>query len=511
MSSALSDASATIPDLQTGLELLSQLPLANSSQAEIGLNVFFDRLLRKPPESDVYLELLEQSREALCFVEEDLARQFTDRPLPLSSAEEACFRRVIATWLKVARAYAHCAVKENALGETRSLARLALMMHRCIYYTGMVMVEHQRARRQLPPKLWNNLLGYYYTAEKWGVAQMDLPDPLDTQQRASNCTTTFVGLLLSELVSLYSLSASDQNLVRRWAGNWAPLVGVVKTAGKDLPEFIVDLTEDQALLPSADCKTPPEKIRILDTSRLVGQIKEYRRQLKEKTPPAEMGLGYDCDAKQCSRLLKFVIPPWSLARVQRKTRRLGASGTVEICLNPESIHHAIAGCSFVQPGSVPAPKIKESAEPVIEQWGIVNQSASGLRLQRPIVGGKIAHGQLLAIRTNAGAPFLLAQATWLMQEHGGSLLAGVELLPGKPQAIAARRPVERDEPAEPFVRAFALPAVVAIESEASLLVPHGWFRAGKSIEVFFDALGQIKFKRLLHEAPDFDRVSYVTK
>ena len=505
-----SQTPAAIPDLETGLQMLSLLPLANLQQADVGLNSFFDSLLKTPPETSVYLELLEESREPLCFVEEELARRYTDKPLPLSYIEEGCLRQVIATWLKAARAYAHCAVRDKAPDDSEHASRIALMMQRCIYYTGMAMIEHQRARRQLPPGLWDSLHGYYATAEKWGVATQEVHNALDSQERKTNCAAAFISLLLSELAGPYSLSMRDQNLVRRWANSWAPLVSMHPAVpGEPLPGFIIDLSQDIGLLSSTNCQRPPEKLRILDTSRLAAQLKQFRQQLKQKISPAQIGLGHDCKANQCNRLLKLISRPWSQVHVVRKFRRRDMSGIAKLCLNTESMHYAVSNQMFSQPNSAGASADQAPPDFTVEQWSIVNQSANGFRLMRQIVGKKIAHGQLLALCPNEGGSYLLAQTTWLMQEYGGNLIAGVAVLPGKPQAIAARLLAEAGEAAEPYSRAFGLPAVPAVEVEQSLLIPHGWYRTGRIIEVFTTATVRVKLKQLIDDGPDFDRASFV--
>ena len=64
-----------ISDLQTGFRILSRLPLANAQQAQVEINNFLDCLLQSPPAGDVYLQLLDQTRISLYFIEEELARQ----------------------------------------------------------------------------------------------------------------------------------------------------------------------------------------------------------------------------------------------------------------------------------------------------------------------------------------------------------------------------------------------------------------------------------------------------
>ncbi|NMQ26536.1 hypothetical protein E4Q23_01420 [Candidatus Accumulibacter phosphatis] len=173
-----------ISDLQTGFRILSRLPLANSHQAQLEINNFLDSMLQAPPPADVYLQLLEQTRISLCFIEEQLAREYTGKALPLNDLEEAAFRQVVATWLKASHAYAHCAQLQAADDGENEADRLALILHRCIYYTGMAITEHHRARRQLPHGIWLNLHGFYASAEEWGGGDAGgarLPGPAGAQ------------------------------------------------------------------------------------------------------------------------------------------------------------------------------------------------------------------------------------------------------------------------------------------------------------------------------------------
>ena len=80
----MTSPSLSIPDLQTGANYLAQLPLANPPLAEKQLIEFLDALLDNPPETGILLALLEQARVPIHFVEEEMARHYHNRPLPLS-------------------------------------------------------------------------------------------------------------------------------------------------------------------------------------------------------------------------------------------------------------------------------------------------------------------------------------------------------------------------------------------------------------------------------------------
>lgn len=221
MNVATNPVLSAIPDLQTGMDYLSRLSLANPAVAEQQLMQFLDVLLADPPDPGVLLTLLEQARVPMCFVEEEMARRYHNKPLILANEEEECFQQVISAWRKMSKAYALCARLEEPDAENAQYASMmASILHRCLYYTGMIILEHYRARRELPHGIWLDLHGYYETAEEWGVAYTPVEDSLESNLQATHCAAAYTTLLLIDIASPYSNSVRNLNLIRRWAGMW---------------------------------------------------------------------------------------------------------------------------------------------------------------------------------------------------------------------------------------------------------------------------------------------------
>ncbi len=529
--SRIDTISPVITDLETGLAFLARLPLANPLQAEAGLIVFFDTLAEAPPAAITYLNLLEQARVPLCFVEEELAHRYVNKALPLGDVEEQAFQQVVTVWRKMAQAYAQCAKLDADTDDPQYPLRVALILHRCIYYTQMVIVEHLRARRELPTGIWLDLHGYYASAEEWGVATTPIVDSLDPLGRATHCMAAYAATLLIDLAGPYSLSVRDQSLVRRWAGQWGALVGVLGVhVGEPLPAFVVDLMQDTGLRPIAECLNT-DNVRRLDTSRLAMALAQVRQQLSQRIPPSQIGLGEDCTAGQCRRLLDHLARPWTQARAGRKFRRQAASGVARVGAGFETMHFLISGQEFSQPENTkvysrqefdtlfvfrhmddPSAKLQirqaQSFSATPDNWEVVNQSANGFRLMRSMAGNKVAHGQLLAICPHDGERYFFAHVTWLMQDRSGSLVAGIAALPGLPQAIAARPLTGPEGRADMFSRAFLLPAIASVSTEATLVVPRGWYQAGRVLEIFDSASQRVELLHVLMEGPDFERVSF---
>ncbi len=522
----------SIPDFATGSAIIARIPLANPQLACFELNVVLDSLLAGPPDVQNYFQLLEHLRLPVTFVGEELAKRYFNRPVPFGEVEDAFFRQVILLLLKTAKAYAHCAEQGAPESEGPHSERFATLLHRCIHFTGTAIIEHHRARREIPWGLWLDLHGYYGTAEELDVALLPVPDMDGSHNGNTHCTAAYLGFVLFDMAGSASLSLRDQTLVRRWAAAWSPLVSLhPATPGEPLPPYVIDLMQDLALRPTAEC-LHTDQIRRIDGSRLALQIAHLRQQLRQRIPPAQLALGDDCTSQQCTRLLDHLGRQWSHTRAARKYRRHATTGLARLCTGFEEIHYFLSGKEFRQPENVriysrndfenlfafrfqenPQQPLqiqqeKAAANYSVDTWEVVNQSANGFRLVRSSCGRKMQHGQLLALCPQDSERFFLAQATWLTQETKGGLIAGIKALPGLPEAICAR-PIELSgEPTELYQRAFLLPATTFAGAEPSLVLAPGMYRGSRTIEIFTDGAWRVRLKHVLVAGPDFERVSF---
>ena len=521
-----------ISDLQSGMDYLSLLSLANPIVAERQLMSFIDALLMAPPESSVLLALLEQARAPMCFVEEEMARRYHNKAIPLADEEESYFQQVVAAWRKMGKAYALSArLEEPDAGNAQYLAKMAVILHRCLYYTGMVILEHYRARRDLPPGIWLDLHGYYETAEEWGIACTPVEDGLENSLQATHCAAAYTTLLLIDIASPYSNSVRNLNLIRRWAGMWAPLVSIHRLEDDlEVPAYVIELMKDVPLHPTAVADEPSADTRRLDTTRLGLQLNHMLSQLRQRITPSQLGLGEETSGHVIG-LLDHLSRPWTQSASPRRFRRFATQGVARVAVGFEAIHFCITSKEFEQPDSAAAFSRGEfdqlftfgeradsgqvlAIRPLItfpiDEWSVINHSANGFRLGRSCAGMRISHGQLMAVCPHDGDHFLLAQATWLMQEESGGLIVGVATLPGMPAGIGVRVAALKMGNNERFVRAFLLPPVPAIKEEGSIVLLPGIYQASRMLEVSSgeEASWQLRMNHILERGTDYDRVSY---
>lgn len=531
MNTAVNEMALVISDLQSGMDYLSRLPLANPAAAERHLVRFFDALLADPPDPGILFALLEQARVPMCFVEEEMARRYHNKPLPLADEEEEYFQQVVSAWKKIGQAYALCArLEEPESDNAQYTALVATILHRCLYYTGMVILEHYRARRELPAGIWLDLHGFYETAEEWGVAYTPVEDALENNLQATHCAAAYATLLLIDIASPYSNSVRNLNLIRRWAGMWAPLISLHRIEDDlELPPYVVELMKDAPLHPSAVTEEPGPDARRLDTTRLGLQVTHMLSQLRERITPSQLGLGEETPGHVIA-LLEHLAKPWTQSASPRRFRRFATQGIARVAVGFDAMHYFISGEQFEQPDSASAYSRGEfdeiftfreradtgavlSIKPKInfpfDEWAVINHSANGFRLVRSVAGQKMTHSQLLVVCPHDGEHFLLAQANWLMQENGDGLIMGVGTLPGMPTAVGARYAVAGGANGDRYIRAFMLPAVSAIREEASLVLPVGMYQASRTLDIYSEgAARQLRMLHILQRGVDFDRVSY---
>ena len=113
----------------------------------------------------------------------------------------------------------------------------------------------------------------------------------------------------------------------------------------------------------------------------------------------------------------------------------------------------------------------------------------------------------MAVRPVGARGYLLAVARWSRVAGGTELQSGISLLAGAPQAVAVRG-IGLSAANEKYRHGFLLPAVAAVGEPASVIVPAGWFRAGRVIELYIESARQIRLAALLDRGSDFERAAF---
>lgn len=231
----------------------------------------------------------------------------------------------------------------------------------------------------------------------------------------------------------------------------------------------------------------------------------------------------------CEQLLVFLYRQWCQGKPARAVDRRSSGAEALACTELGAIHYYLSGRAFRQPGesreltqqerqeletlgrlrTVEGEEYSKARGYILEGWKLEDESAQGLRMVRPAgsAGKRYAHGQLVAVRPGDAKHYLLGQVRWLMGAANGDLHAGLKLLPGLPVPIAVR-PTGLNVQNEKYVPAIALGAVQALNAPVSLVLPAGWYKPKRIVEVYVTEALRVRLTEVLERGADFERVAY---
>ncbi len=506
---------------------LAVQPISNAPRAQALMLRQLNLLNRHALPAAERLKILELLREPIKFVQTECSRKFAGRPLPLATSEQTGMDANRNLWQALQIGYLHC-LEACLQGDAEILPQAALVAQRAIGALRAELLDIYRAPTEPPASMWQNLHRIYGAAERLGVTENPKEDSLQANPPADSVTADYVQTLLLHRASPYEFSARQLMQVWHWLHRWGKKVPVLSGPPADprVPPMIVDLSSDQpeAALPQAGSDP-----RWLDLSTLSRSIKKRIVYLERGESPASLGLGDDCVQPACSNLLVHLYRHWFKGGTARLHQRRVGNGVCGLVTGFDALHFHLTGKAFQQPGqaadmtarqheeiatfgSVAVRQnddISQAPDYMIEEWQVLDESPAGLRLSRPLSqgGARIGGDQLVAVRPAGTQTFLLAVARWSRIAGECDLQAGVNLLPGTPRPVAVRG-TGLSAANEKYRHGFLLPPVALLEEPEAVIVPAGWFRAGRAIELYTDSSRQIRLTRLLDRGSDFERAAF---
>jgi hypothetical protein len=520
------DAAPEFIDGASAKAWLENVPLANVSAAQQQLLSQLQEFNRFSGKGNSRLAALEAVREAVQFVEIEQARRFTNRALPMAEMESTVFDDTLALWEEMHQGYLRC-LQAVLADEPGMRAEAATVCQRVLSYTGLKMFHHHRAYRQVPAREWRALHEGYAYAEELGVAEQEVKDYLNRDVNDTSPRIAYMRALLLGMANPNELSQRQLTFVAFLLERWAEKVEIGTTAPEeDIPPLIADLASDA--YPERDGPKAADP-RYLDVKRLGKSLRNRIGLLRKGESPAKLALGEDCVQPSCEQLLVFLYRQWCQARQPRSAERNRGEHPAQACNDMAAIHYYISGHVFKQPGEA---KELTSAQRdqiaafgrvstredddysvvhgyLLEDWQIEDQSAQGLKMVRRAgkPGKRYTHGQLIAVRPADSKNFMLGQIRWLMQNDAGDLYAGVRLLPGLPAASAVR-PTGLNVAGAKYVQALSLTAVAALNAPPSLVLPLGWFKPKKVVEVYVEGDVKVRLTEIIERGSDHERCGY---
>jgi cyclic-di-GMP-binding protein len=513
-------------DAATAKSWLENVPLANVAAAQHQLLAQIQEFNSYATKGISRLATLEALREAVQFVEIEQARRFTNRALPMAEVEATVFDDTLALWEAMHVGYLLC-LQAVIADETGMRAQAGLVCQRVLAYTGLKMFHYHRAYRQVPPREWGALHQGYARAEELGVAEDAVKDYLNRDVNDTSPRIAYMRAVLLGMASPNELSQRQLTFVAFLLERWAEKVEILEAAPEeDIPSLVIDLESE--LCPEREGE-PAKAPRYLEVRRLAKSLRNRIGLLRKGESPAKLALGEDCVQPSCEQLLVFLYRQWCQAKQPRSAERKRAGDAAQACNDASAIHYYISGHVFKQPGEA---KELTSAQRdqiaafgrvstrdeddysvvhgyLLENWEIVDESSQGLKLVRRAgnPGKRYTHGQLIGLKPGDAKSFMLGQVRWLVQNDAGDLYAGVRLLPGLPAATAVR-PTGLNVIGAKYVQALSLTGVASLNSPPSLVLPAGWFKPKRIVEVYVEGHLRVRLTEIIDRGSDYERCAY---
>ncbi|MCX7898058.1 MAG: hypothetical protein N2441_09315 [Rhodocyclaceae bacterium] len=519
-------------DLESCRLWLSELRLTDPEKAHRALRNAIEKANCFPLAAETRLEILEALRETIYFLQGEIAKRFLARPLPLAPMEQEACQAVLGLWQLVGVGYHLCwqdlspngAQEKSALSAQRMLATMA--------------DEHfdrVRSGEWIGAHYWRRLYDIYRDIERLGLEEIAVADSLRRQGQQTP-REAFVETLLFAAASPYELNVRQQGWVAGWARRFASKVSVSSSPppldGKALP-LCLDLFAD---MPPGYLPSPGAGARWLDTRALRKSLKLRLQRLAHGGPDypvARLGLGADCVQPACAELLRRIYPRWVKGGIRRRHERFPSTGACRLSIGFAAIHYYLAGRRIALGGQFSQGALLREREELalfdrlakrfaeeysrnqgffledwqlVENWQGLDHSEGGLRLARSLSqpGARLSLGQLVALCEASDDRLLLGMIRWIRTTET-MVLAGIERIPGRPQAVAVRATGIKAEN-EPYRPAFWLP--VEQTDAGFLILAPGSFRPDKILELWDGAQPPryLRLKALLQRGSDFEMV-----
>lgn len=474
--------------------------------------------------SPTKLELYETLRARVFQAQADRAKRYVGQPIPLPEGLQRAWQDVVGLWRSLGEAY--LALIADMAGTAPELAEhAALISQRAIRFTGLAMRECNLAYQAVPAGLWQHLHEPFAFAEIADALESPVEDGAGRSTAATTIRSTYLHALLEQMSQPDSQSVAQMQAVSRWLDRWESLARLSKeppapnAAGQVLA---IDFSSDHG--PGFRAPAPGDSVRFLDTEALAKVLRQSAAALRSKTP-AQLGLG-DLPRDACERLTMLLHIQWCAAGTGRVDERKPASIRVLVSPNLASVHFHLTGNPFRQPGKEfssgdrqhmdfmgetvgYAGGMPSQRSQAIDNWDIVNQSASGfLGMSRKANEAvPIRYGQLIGLQPASKSMYLGVIQRLAITTDGG-MWVGLRIIPGTPQGAAVRVVPAPGTPIGKFERALLLPDDPARKLTASLVLFAGWFQPNRQLDLHVGTTRRIRLVTLLDQGADYERVTF---
>lgn len=535
---------------------LATVPLANAVQAQSTFLRQLGLLHRFTLPPNERLAILEVLRGPITRVQDDAVKKFASKPLPFAPHEQAALDSTLSVWHMLALGYLRCfdalvcgdtgvfsmsallAQHTLVAADPKLAARAAKLAQRTLSVFADWQVDFCRGAQLPDASYWKKLHEIFFAAETLGIAAHKVNDPVRHGKTPTSTLAAYAECHLLSTAKPHELPARHLAWVARWARRWGSKLALLKMPPEDISNravpLWVDLESDQ---PANYSPQPSPGGRWLETTALRNSLAGRITLLEQGRAPVELQLGDDVTQPAATQVLQRVLQRWCKGGAPRRHERHAANAGCSFIAGFEAVHYHLSGRQLFRAPSRDDATLRREREEfetfgdrshrtegaadqdsshvenwqVMDDWRLLDESASGLRIRRPLKEGvRIGAGMLVAEKAVGSQSFTLGNVRWALREGDDSLAAGIQLFPGEPRPVAIRT-VELDGTRGNWRQGFLLPEFAALKEPATLIAPGGTFHIDRSIEMMVDQQLQVlKLLRVLDRGIEFERCNFQT-
>ncbi len=521
---AKSSTALQFQDAAGCMRWIAGLPITNVQLAHQMLSEQVSALTAAELPALERLKILEALKETSMFTQAEVAKRYLGKPLPLDQADAQAWKSVVGLWTALGANYQRCldAYREGDLPISPFAALVTL---RCLRAAGHALFEHYQVYREPEAAAWRAFHQLFAFAEEHGISRMRVQDVFARHDADTSCSEAYAHGLLASLANPYSLSVRQMAFLRRWLDKWSSLVNLSAQPlpPGPIPPIAVDFNGDvPAVL--AERVTPGTSVRYLDLEQIAKTLRQTINLLKQGQTPGKLGLGEDARQPGCESLIMLLYVQWCRAGTLRTEERHPTDEPAEVCFGIVDSHKLLGGEAEAPAKTEFSSRDKweidnlgysmrmstsatQSAIKKSENWQILNQSNSGFMcmLREPSGLLRLNHNQLLGVRHGANAGTRLGTVQWIKVNAQNECQCGVRMFAGTPKAISVRPSNFNLPGTQGFEQALLLPEATMPATPLSVILPAGWFQAGRMIEIQGEKKQVAKLLTLVERGADFDR------
>lgn len=499
---------------------LASLPLTDVARSHAAMADTIDRLnLTRMPGYE-RLKVLELMRDKVAFLQESVIGVFAGKPLPMSNRMLDVWEAASSLWQGMEQGYRYC-LRAAANEDAETARHFALIVERCLRYTGRHMLNHSFVHGEVPARLYQDLHALFQFAEKRGVAYVPVRDGLDGHRGVATPAQAYARALLldaagTSMLGLHELIAVDA-LLKKWVAK--VVLSRIQPEGEAGVLRCTDLIGDRGL------RAPPGKPVGGDTL-LYFDLNTFSDSLRRRIRKLSTGVAWS-DLNLPSAFAQVAVGPL-LGHVYRLWCEVApaeplAAAEAEQCeavSDFEGFYQSLAGKPFEAPrqnddlgkyeaqqmavfGKITSRYATSGAAPITdsgEAWKLEGIAADRIRLRRP-TNSKIPLSlqQLLGYKTAGMKALQLAIVSGLRDHNAHGLVVDAAPLGSDFDAVIFRT---KDMAFVPALRQQSMD-----DSSLNLLVAPGTYQAARVVEVRTDVIQMYRLTGLKQRGANYEWVT----